>query len=85
MILFEIRDYMKKRMQASLDELTVVFKRSEAELQPLLDRWVSKGMIECLDKGGCAKGACRGCPMSCSTYYRWVSRIGRGQVPVRSV
>ena len=85
MILFEIRDYMKQRMTASLDELSVVFKKQEDELQPLLDRWVRKGVIECVSLSGCAKGACQTCPMPCSTYYRFVPTLGRQQIPVRSV
>ena len=66
MILGDIRDYLKQRKEASLDNIANHFDISRASAKMALDYWISKGIIA-HKIAGCSS-SCSSCGSSSETY-----------------
>lgn len=71
-MLLPIRDFLQKEKIASLQHLARVFHVDEQALQPMLDVWINKRVIELLtEKVGC-RSACYRCNSSAKIFYRYI-------------
>lgn len=68
-MLLQIRDFIQREQVASTQQLSREFRIDEQALQPMLDIWVSKGVIKpCEDKAGC-QSACARCKTNAPVFY----------------
>jgi len=69
-ILRDVRDYLKNRQRASLDDLCHHFESSPDAMRGILDQWVIRGQIR-----HCPPSACGQCSVSCASApgdtYEW--------------
>lgn len=69
-MLLQIRDYIRREQIASIQQLTREFYVDEQALQPMLDVWIKKGVIEqCHKTMGC-KSICSGCKTNAVVFYQ---------------
>jgi|TARA_R110002126_G_scaffold110918_1_gene248396 hypothetical protein len=75
-MLLQLRDYLAKEQYVSLEQLSRVFKIDKTALVPMLDVWVSRGVLHVdgvgEEKAVCAT-ACGGCGGDAPKYYRYVA------------
>lgn len=68
-MLLQIRDYICCQGVVSTQQLTREFRLELPALQPMLDLWVSKGVInKCQEKANC-QSACFKCRIQVLDYY----------------
>lgn len=73
-MLLQIRDYICREGVVSAQQLTREFRIDLSALQPMLDRWIDKGVIsKCQEKANC-KSACFKCRTQAPEYYQYVSK-----------
>jgi len=69
-ILTEVRDYLKQRHRASLDDLCNHFDSSPDAMRGMLDQWITRGKVK-----HCLPTACAQCSLSCASApgdsYEW--------------
>lgn len=70
MILLEIKEYVQKRGQASLQDITAKFDLTEAAAKEMLTHWERKGKIEQVENT-CRCSSCGDCSSPCGAVYRW--------------
>ncbi|MBT3213674.1 MAG: LuxR family transcriptional regulator [Deltaproteobacteria bacterium] len=62
MILFEIRDYLRKHKNVSLGQLCEYFKSDEGAMEEMLGVWSRKGKLKTIQTtrlcGGCSEKKC---------------------------
>jgi len=69
-MLLQIRDYILRQGVVSTQQLTREFAVDFTALQPMLDLWVQKGVIQkCQEKANC-QSTCIKCRTSAPEYYR---------------
>ncbi len=72
-MLLQIRDYICREGVVSTQQLTREFHLDLPALQPMLDLWVSKGMIQkCQEKANC-QSTCLKCRIQPPEYYQYLS------------
>lgn len=72
-MLIQLRDYIKRGQVVSLEQLTREFHIDKQALQPMLDIWVAKGVIQpCQEKAVCGSG-CSSCKINMPVFYQWLS------------
>ena len=70
-MLLQIRDYIQREQVASTQQLAREFRIDEQALQPMLDIWVKKGVIEqCQEKAGC-QSTCSRCKTDAPVFFRY--------------
>ena len=68
-MLLKIRDFIQREHVASTQQLSREFNIDQTALQPMLDIWVSKGVIrQCQEKAGC-QSACSRCKTNAPVFY----------------
>lgn len=72
MIMYEIRDYIKKRQVVSSDELARVFDMSESAVDGIVSWWVAKGIIGPYQRAIC-QGSCKKSHCSLKLHYQYLS------------
>ncbi len=70
-MLLQLRDFIARERLVSTQQLARMFHMDLSALQPMLDRWVVKGVIESQEKSGCHT-PCKGCKTNAPVYYRYV-------------
>ena len=72
MDLIQIKQYLKERKLAPLQDIAIHFRADVDTVQPMLDIWVRKGKVK-KHAGdlGCQKGCCKCDPAAIIT-YEWV-------------
>lgn len=71
-VLLQLRDYLAKEQFVSIEQLARAFKTDVTALEPMLDVWVTRGVLQVEEKkAGCAT-ACGGCRGDAPKYYRYV-------------
>ena len=72
-MLLQLRDYLAKERFVSLEQLARVFKTDATALEPMLDVWVARGVLQQVDEQqkACAT-ACGGCGGDTPKYYRYL-------------
>ncbi len=71
MILSEVRDYIRRRGQVSLQDLALHFNSPPDALRGMLERWERKGKIERVTpKAGCGS-TCTQCNPGLVEWYVW--------------
>ena len=71
-MLLQIRDFIHREQVVSTQQLTREFHLDEHALQPMLDIWVSKGVIrQCLEKVAC-KSRCFRCNTAAPVFYQFI-------------
>lgn len=74
-MLLQIRDYICRQDMVSLQQLAREFYMDEKAIQPMLDLWVKKGVIQAVENEGDCKTKCSKCgPKAVTTYYQ-IKRI----------
>lgn len=74
MLLGEIRDYLKQRGNASLQDVAIHFDIAPETAELALHYWQKKGKIRAMSTGcgsaGCSSGGCSGT----ASVYEWTGR-----------
>ena len=71
-MLLQIRDYLRRERVASNQQMAREFSLDLLALQPMLDLWLRKGVIECCqEKSGC-QSRCFKCKTQPPVYYQYV-------------
>lgn len=75
MLLGEIRDYLKKRGEASLDDVALHFDIAPETAQFALNYWQQKGKVRAIS-ANCGSSACHsgGCGNGAVQRYEWAQR-----------
>ena len=69
-MLLQIRDFIRQSEVVSTQQMAREFHLDEQALQPMLDIWVRKGMIEkCHEKAAC-ESACMRCKTHVPVFYQ---------------
>lgn len=71
MILSEIRDYIKQRHQASLEDIINHFDIDEDTARAMLNVWINKQKIHCRNLTGSCNSQCKQCHQSLTEIYIW--------------
>ena len=72
-MLLQIRDYICRAGVVSTQQLTREFRLDLQALQPMLDLWITKGVIrKCQEKMNC-QSSCYKCRISSPEYYQYVT------------
>ena len=77
MLLGEIRDYVKKRGNVSLKDISLHFDITQDSVEFAVSYWQRKGKIrQSASEAGCGSGGCGGCASNTTNQisYEWVSR-----------
>lgn len=74
MILSEIREYLKLRQQATLEDMALHFDADPEAVRGMLDVWVRKGVVSRHLANAACGGSCTQCAPARTEIYRW----GRG-------
>lgn len=72
MILSELRDFLKEKHRASLNDLVVHFDADADALRGMLDKWIHKGKVQrSLAESACGTSCCK-CDPLLTEIYEWV-------------
>ena len=71
-MLLQLRDYLAKERFVSLEQLARVFKTDKTALEPMLDIWVARGVLQVDEQQVACATACGGCGGDTPKYYRYV-------------
>lgn len=72
MDLIQIKQYLKERKFAPLQDIAIHFRADVDTVQPMLDIWVRKGKAKKHTGSlGCQKGCCKCDPATIET-YEWI-------------
>jgi hypothetical protein len=74
-MLLALRDFILREKVVSTQQLTRAFKVELSALQPMLDCWVQKGVIEAEKQASTCQRACRKCHTSLIYYRICSSRV----------
>lgn len=69
-MLLQIRDYLIRERVASNQQMAREFNLDPQALQPMLDRWLAKGLIECCQKPSACQSRCFKCVKQPPVYYQ---------------
>lgn len=73
MTLTGVRDYMRERGNASLEEVALHFDASRDAARGALDLWMKKGKVRPLPAGAsCSKAGSCGCSCKAEEIYEWL-------------
>lgn len=74
-MLLKIRDFIKQQRIASNQQIAREFKLDLLTLQPMLDTWIGKGIIQiCNDQASCGSQCAKSCKtQSKPIYYRFMA------------
>ncbi|OCC15346.1 hypothetical protein DBT_1093 [Dissulfuribacter thermophilus] len=68
----QLKNYLKKRKIAPLEDIVNHFKAEALVVELMCDLWIRKGkLVKYTQNLGCAKGCCK-CASSKITLYEWV-------------
>jgi hypothetical protein len=71
-VLLALRNYIAKEKHVSIEQLARVFQIDSRALEPMLDIWVTRGVItEAAETKACAT-ACKGCRPDISKHYQYL-------------
>ncbi len=73
MILSEMRDYLRDRGQATLEDIALHFDSDPEAVRGMLELWVRKGKVERSTLTPDCGGSCKQCGMAGMAVYRWLS------------
>lgn len=74
-MLLQLRDYLAKERFVSLEQLARLFKTDATALEPMLNIWVARGVLQQVDEQQKAcVAACGGCAGDAPKYYRYIYR-----------
>lgn len=79
MTLTAVRDYLKLRHNASLEEIALHFDASPDAVRGILDQWIAKGKARKLPIGAVCSNAGSGCGCGCKAQdiYEWLEPARR--------
>ena len=60
-MLLQLRDYLAKEQFVSIEQLARVFKTDVTALEPMLDVWVTRGVLQVDEQQKACVTACGGC------------------------
>lgn len=83
MILAEIKQYLKERGQASLQDIALHFDTDPEAVRGMLEQWIRRGKVERRMLGAaCGSGGCTKCDPTGVEYYLWVDADKSRRWPV---
>ena len=83
MILSEVREYVRRRGQASLKDIALHFDSDPEALRSILDHWVRKGRIARRTASSSCGGGCTQCDPATVEIYVWSEAPAvPGEVPL---
>lgn len=69
----EIKNYLKERRRAPIDDIAMHFDMDADAARGMLELWIRKGKVRKLDSAGCDTSCCGGCESHVNETYEWVS------------
>lgn len=79
MILSEVRDYLRERGQASLQDLALRFDSDPEALRGMLAHWIRKGGVIRRTAAAACGSSCTQCDPAAVELYVWRDSIKDGQ------
>jgi putative ferrous iron transport protein C len=76
MILQEIKQYVQKRKQVSLQDIAVHFDKEPETVRGILDFWVRKGRIKLQTQAPSCSGSCHCSANQTQEIYQWNAQLG---------
>lgn len=83
MILQEIKQYVKKRQQVSLQDIAVHFDKEPETVRGILDFWVRKGRIELQTQTPSCAGSCHCAANQNQEIYCWNAQLGNVSIQTK--
>lgn len=71
-MLLQIRDYLRRACVASNQQIAREFQLDLQALQPMLDLWINKGVIACIQEKTACQSRCFKCSVQPPLYYQYV-------------
>lgn len=71
MILSQLRDYLKERGQASLQDLALHFDADSGAVRGMLEHWIRKGKVTRRSAAATCGSSCTQCDPAAVEIYRW--------------
>jgi putative ferrous iron transport protein C len=81
MILQEVKQYVKKRKQVSLQDIAVHFDKEPETVRGILDFWVRKGRIRLQTQAPSCSGSCHCSANQSQEIYQWNALLGN--IPIQ--
>ncbi len=72
MILFEVRDYLRERGQATLGDIALHLGSDPEAVRGMLEVWVRKGKVERSTLMPACGSGCSKCDVASTEIYRWL-------------
>lgn len=73
MTLSEVRNYLKTRRMAPLQDIALHFDMAPDAARGLLEHWIRKGRVQRHQDSGCMTGSCcGGCGDDLKEIYEWL-------------
>jgi predicted HTH transcriptional regulator len=69
-MLFKLLDFIQREEIVSEQQLTRTFKITTQTLQPMLERWIKRGMIKKLSPTPSCKSVCTQCNETTLNFYQ---------------
>ncbi|WED43183.1 FeoC-like transcriptional regulator [Legionella cardiaca] len=70
-MLLQIRDFLRRELVASNQQIARQFRIDISTLQPMLDIWLRKGVIECCQEETACQSRCFKCKTQPPIYYQY--------------
>ena len=84
MILQEVKQYVKKREQVSLQDIAIHFDKEPETVRGILDFWVRKGRIKLKSQAPSCSGNCRCNANQPQEVYQWNPQLVDVSIQVES-
>ncbi len=72
-MLLQLRDYIQQAKLVSLEQIAREFHIANEAVQPMLDIWVSKGVVQRLEEAKSCQRGCISCKPKQPIYYLFIS------------
>ncbi len=82
MILQEVKQYVKKSKQVSLQDIAVHFDKEPETIRGILDFWVRKGRIKLQTQAPSCSGSCHCTANQSQEIYYWNEQIGNISIQI---
>jgi len=79
-MLLQLREFIQREQRVSTQQLAREFHLDEQALQPMLDIWVHKGVIEKCHEAAACQSSCFRCKTNVPVFYQFVRRLMPGRI-----
>ena len=87
MILSDLRDYLRERGQASLQDMALHFDADPEALRGMLETWIRKGKVSRYSAKASCGDSCTQCDPASVEIYSWGRQPAQGEtiIPIENI